>query len=418
MARDNEKKRTPCQELKDLIESPPMVKAFKEALNGVPVHPWIKAAVTTLRRDDKLAACSQASVIGVLMEAATMGLRLEGPLGQAYLSSREIWKKIDNDWTMTHMEAQLQVGYRGFIDIAYRDKEVREVEAVLVYRNDHFDFSKGSEPYIKHNWDVTASQKERGPIVSVYSGLRFKDGFYSFEVYPYADVRDQRDKTLEEKGILVRYTEDGDELFFKRYSKRTRYEEETGYTEDEYGNKNYFLSQTNGKGKVFQMSREDKSYQPWLQHEIPMVKKTAIRWSSKYWPLSNEFQNAAYLAEMEDNGLPQQLDKLLNDFIPEQIRTQVQANLPNAGQNTLAPAQNLSMQKTRSLAAQMAAEAGLVPGKEAEGVQEQEKPQPEEETPKQAKPEQSEDDCVREKLERIKAENDKKRKDNDGKKGE
>lgn len=360
MNKESEQKKTPYQELKELIEGPSMVKAFREALHGIPVQPWIKSAITALRRDNKLASCSQASVIGVLMEAACMGLRLEGPLGQAYLSSREIWTKNGDDWQLSHLEAQLQVGYRGFIDIAYRDNSVREVEAVLVYKNDHFEFSKGSEPFIKHNWDVTSSQKERGSIVAVYSGLRFKDGFYSFEVYPYADVKDQRDKTLEEKGILVRYTEEGEELFFKRSNKRTRYEKIPGYTEDEHGNRNYFLSQTNGKGKVFAMSDSDKAYQPWLQHPIPMVKKTAIRWSSKYWPLSNEFQNAAYLAEMEENGLPQQLDKLMNEFIPEQIRAQVQANLPNAGSKILSQSQNLSMAKAQNLAAQMAAEAGIV----------------------------------------------------------
>lgn len=398
--------------LVEIIESPAMEKAFTRALNNrIPTVSWLAAAKAAIWRDKKLRTANRNSVVNVLMQAATMGLRFEDALGQAYLSARENWKHTeDHGWQLQSIEAQLQVGYRGLIDLALRNKEVRSVDARLVYEHDNIDFQNGSTPYLNHTWDATAPKKDRGKLVSVYAGLRFVDGFYSFEVYPYADVLEQRDKTLLEKGIIVMRTEDGEELYFKREKRNMRYNDEVTPIKDNDGEiTSYCLEQSNGKGRLFPLSKDDLSYIPWIQHPIPMVKKTAVRWSSKYWPLSEEFQSAVYFAETEENGLKQQIDDAVKKMIPDQVRRQLEENIPNAVSKVLAPAQSLSMTKSRNLANQMAAEANLVKPK-AETAQAQGTGK---EGPENASGDEDSDE--KEELERIRK-NDEARKSKSGRK--
>lgn len=360
---------TPWQELKALIEDPAMEKSFRQALgSSMPVKAWISAAIGALYSDKKLRVATKNSVICVLMQAATMRLRFEDALGQAYLSPLEKWTYNDKTQKTeySHTEAQLTVGYRGLIDIAHRDPNVREVQATIVHEHDDFDFYYGSRPFVDHRWDVTKSTEERGRIVAVYSGLRYKDDFYSFEVYPYSDVVEQRNKTLEEKGYLVRYADDGTELFFKRASRRARYKDEVTVIH-EGDDTHYALEQMGNGGRLFPLTFDDLKYLPWIKYPIPMIKKTAIRWSAKYWPMSHEFNSAAYFAETEENGITQKIEDAVTAMIPKQIADQLENGTVSAGKRILGSAQGASMATMSNLAAQMANEAGLVQPKTTDG---------------------------------------------------
>lgn len=365
MSRQNNDERvlSPYEQLKELITNTAMMRSFGKALgNSMPVDPWVQSALALIYRDKKLQKARKDSVIFVLMQAATMGLRFEDALGQAYLSPLEKWTYDDvaQKTVFSHVEAQLTVGYRGLIDIAYRDPAVREVKPSIVHQNDDFEFYYGSRPFLDHRWDPRMTEADRGKMVAVYSGLRYKDDFYSFEVYPIGDVFAQRDKTLEEKNIIVRYTDDGEEIFFKR-DRRAKggYKEELGII-GEGDDVKYFLEQTNGKGRLFPMSFSDVQYLPWIKYPIPMIKKTAIRWAAKYWPMSHEFNSAAYFAETEEAGISQEIEEHVKALVPDEIRRQVEAALPSAGNKTLSKSQPISMETMGALSGQMAREAGVI----------------------------------------------------------
>jgi recombination protein RecT len=325
--------------VKSWLDNEAMRDVLRKTLpRNVPVDPWVQAALTTIRLDVKLLNCEPLSLMGALMTVASLGLRLEGPLGQAYLSARAVREKNPQTgrWEISHYEAQAQIGYRGFIDIAYRDPDVREVESIIVHHDDEFDFRRGSEPFVHHRWDHRKTPEERGPMVAVYSGLRFKAGYYSFEVYPFSDILVHRNKILAEKGIRVETGGDGNERYLRK-----------------------------GDRGEYEMNYQQIAKQPWLAFPIPMIKKTPIRWSAKYWPLSPDFQRAADLASLEEANVSQQLADIARTTLPSVIASQLEANAPNEGK--LADAQNLSLAKTKGLAAKMAAEAAARDGKAPQG---------------------------------------------------
>ena len=73
-------------------------------------------------------------------------------------------------------ECQLQIGYRGMIDLAYRSGEVVSIQAEVVYEHDIFEMEYGLEPKLRH---VPASG-ERGKPVRVYAVYKTKGGGFGF----------------------------------------------------------------------------------------------------------------------------------------------------------------------------------------------------------------------------------------------
>ena len=71
------------------------------------VERFTRAAVTVLRTNKGLANCSPESILGGLFVAAQLGLEIGGPLGYAHL-------------VPYGREAQLIVGYKGFVELFYR----------------------------------------------------------------------------------------------------------------------------------------------------------------------------------------------------------------------------------------------------------------------------------------------------------
>ena len=119
-----------------------MIKALepeiKRALPSVLTpERFTRMALSAINNTPKLAECSPMSFIAALMNAAQLGLEPNTPLGQAYLIP---YKNKGN------LECQFQIGYRGMIDLAYRNERMQSIEAHTVYENDDFSYSFGLEP--------------------------------------------------------------------------------------------------------------------------------------------------------------------------------------------------------------------------------------------------------------------------------
>ncbi len=321
---------TSYDKVKSWLTNVDMRKTLRRTLpEKIETDPWIELALVHIRTDEKVMNCTPMSIMGALMNIASMGLRLEGALGQAYLEAYAVkkWNSQTRENEITHYEAQAQVGYRGLIDIVYRDPEILDVEVFMVYANDIMEHQRGSKPFINHSWDHRSGKKSRGKIAALVTGLRYKNGYYSFEIYPFEDIIEHRNKVLLQKGIRVEENEGGDEIFIGK----------------KYGNK--------GEYAINPMT----TMNPWIKYELPMFKKTGIRWSAKYWNLSPDVQRAAQLSALEDAGVSQGNESLARAVLPSQVRVEAEQDLPNSGR--LAPAQGASIARNNNLAQQMAEEA-------------------------------------------------------------
>lgn len=119
-------KLTKSMSIADMIKA--MEPEIKKALPQV-ITPerFTRMALSALNTTPKLAECSQMSFLGALMNAAQLGLEPNTPLGQAYLIPYRNKGKL---------ECQFQIGYKGLIDMVYRNDNIQTVQAQCVYEND------------------------------------------------------------------------------------------------------------------------------------------------------------------------------------------------------------------------------------------------------------------------------------------
>lgn len=194
---------------------------IKKALPSV-ITPerFTRMVLSALSTNRTLQATTPQSFLGAMMTAAQLGVEPNTPLGQAYLIPYR-----------NHgvLETQFQIGYRGYIDLAYRSGEVSTIQAHVVYENDTFDYSFGLDPQLKH----IPAKSGRGAPIFVYAAFRTKDGGYGFEVMSVDDIREHAQK------------------FSKSYEKG-----------------------------------------PWQTHFEEMAKKTVLKKVLKYAPLKSDFVRA------------------------------------------------------------------------------------------------------------------------------
>jgi len=195
----------------------------------------VRIALTAIRNQPKLLQCDKYSILKAVMESAQLGLEPDGLLGHAYLIP--YWNSKRKCY-----EAQLQVGYRGFLDLARRSGQVSHIFAQVVYEKDHFKFTYGTNPSLEH---VPAAVADRGEKIAAYAIAYLVDGRTPFEVM----YRDQIEK-------------------IRDMSKRA-----------------------------------DEEDSPWSTHEDEMWRKTVIRRLAKYLPLSPELTRAAVLDEYREMGV-------------------------------------------------------------------------------------------------------------------
>ncbi len=210
---------TPARKtMMDLIQSmkPQIQAALPSVLTPERFTRMVLSAISTT---PKLSSCTPQSFLGAMMQAAQLGVEPNTPLGQAYLIPY-VNKGV--------LECQFQLGYKGMIDLAYRSKQVRDIQAHEVYENDEFEYELGLEAKLRHK----PAMKNRGAVVAYYAVFHTVDGGFGFEVMSVSDVT----------------------AHAKKYSQS-------------------FTSK----------------YSPWTRNFDEMAKKTVLKKCLKYAPLKTEF---------------------------------------------------------------------------------------------------------------------------------
>lgn len=243
-----ETKLTKSMSIPDLIKAmqPEIKKALPEVIT---VERFTRMALSALNTTPKLKECTAMSVLSALMQAAQLGLEPNTPLGQAYLIPFRNEKK-------GILECQFQIGYKGMLDLSYRNPLVQTIQAQAVYENDYFEYELGLNAKLVHRPVL----KDRGKIVLFYGLFKLTNGGYGFEVMSKEDV----------------------DAYAKEYS------------------------------KAF-----ESSFSPWKSNYIGMAKKTVIKQALKYAPIKADFKRALASDETIKKELAPDMTEVNGDNIFE-----------------------------------------------------------------------------------------------------
>ena len=146
------------------------------------VERFMQTFSQALAMEPKLAKCSRASVVGGVLEIATLGLE-PGVLGQAWMIPFNNKGKL---------EATVVVGYRGFLELARRSGQVGAIAHGVVYEKDYWDWILGSNGHVDHR---PSGEEERGKFVAAWAQAYIK-GFEK----PQFEVMLAREVNAIEKG--------------------------------------------------------------------------------------------------------------------------------------------------------------------------------------------------------------------------
>ena len=126
-------KLTKSMSIADMIKTlePEIARALPSVITP---EQFTRMALNALNNTPKLAECTQMSFLAALMNAAQLGLEPNTPLGQAYLIPYK---------NKGVLECQFQIGYKGMLDLVYRNEMVQTVQAQVVYQNDEFHYALG-----------------------------------------------------------------------------------------------------------------------------------------------------------------------------------------------------------------------------------------------------------------------------------
>lgn len=128
----------------------------------------LRIILTEMRVQPKLFQCEQKSLFGAVIQAAQLGLEPGSALGQCYLIPFENKKK-------QIIEAQLMLGYRGMVELAWRSGKIASLESHIVYEDDEFKQHLGSAKMLIHNPNDDASRRHQD-IKGAYAMAEFVNG--------------------------------------------------------------------------------------------------------------------------------------------------------------------------------------------------------------------------------------------------
>lgn len=162
-------------------------KQFKAISSIVPKHVTperlVRIGLNAVSRNPKLLDCTQESIIGAVVNCATLGVE-PNLMGHAYLVPR--W-----NGKTKQMEANFQLGYRGLIDLARRTGQLSVVYAREVYEGDKFEYAYGLEPKLIHE---PCGEDDENKVTHFYAVYKLNDGGFDFVVMSRRQAESHRDR--------------------------------------------------------------------------------------------------------------------------------------------------------------------------------------------------------------------------------
>jgi recombination protein RecT len=195
--------------LKDLLSTEKLKMAVASALpKHLKPERFIRIAITALTRNPKLQRCTQESFFQCLLDLSALGLEPDGR--RAYLIPYE-------DNRSQTVICQLQLDYKGIVELVRRSGEVSNIHADVVCENDTFDYMFGSGGFLRHKPAIA----NRGKVTCCYSFVRMKDGSEDFDVMNVEDVEAIRKRSRSSRNgpWVTDWNEMAKKTIFRRQSK-------------------------------------------------------------------------------------------------------------------------------------------------------------------------------------------------------
>lgn len=251
-----------ANEISTYLNQPKILQQLSDTL-GRNSKSLVTSALTAVTNNYQLKDATPASVYTSLMKAASLNLTVDPNLGFAYLVPYKRNFKENGQWVNV-TEAQLQIGYKGLVQLALRSGQIRSVNAGTIYETEF----KG---YNKITGELTIDEtiipdEDNDEVAGYFAYVQLVNGG---EVKQFS-----RKKQIEH--------------FAKKYSKAYSYDLDN-----------------------------NKKSSPWSTEFNAMAEKTVLKQVLKFVPMSLEMQEAVSVDE-NDMKWAKRVDEVTGLEIPDQ----------------------------------------------------------------------------------------------------
>ncbi len=147
-----------------------VVKKRIDDMLGKRSNQFITALMAATNNVAHLSECSPASVLNAALTVAALDLPINNNLGFAYIIPYNNSKKVGNNW-VKEWEAQFQMGWKGFIQLAQRSGQYKTIAATPVYEGQLV----AADPLLGNTFDWTARKSDT--IIGYVAQFQLMNGF-------------------------------------------------------------------------------------------------------------------------------------------------------------------------------------------------------------------------------------------------
>ena len=225
--------------------------------------PLVTSALTAIANNYQLKDATPVSVLTALMKAAALNLTVDPNLGFAYLVPYKRNFKENGQWVNV-TEAQLQIGYKGLVQLALRSGQIKSVNTGTIYESEFKGYNKITGEFTIDETIIPDEDKDE--VAGYFAYVQLVNGG---EVKQFS-----RKKQIEH--------------FAKKYSKAYSYDLDN-----------------------------NKKSSPWSTEFNAMAEKTVLKQVLKFVPMSLEMQEAVSVDE-NDMKWAKRVDEETGLEIPDQ----------------------------------------------------------------------------------------------------
>ena len=152
--------------------SNPQIQTYLQEVIGKNKDKFITNLVSATNQNKELQKCTNVSLMSGAIAASTLNLNLNSSFGYAYLVPFKN-NKLSKEKGQDIYEAQFQIGYKGFIQLALRTGEYQKINAIPVYRSQFNGWNALTEEISLNDFDDFGDDE----VVGYVAYFRLNNGF-------------------------------------------------------------------------------------------------------------------------------------------------------------------------------------------------------------------------------------------------
>ena len=164
-----------------LVKQPSFLEHAESVVpRGKSASRLIQVAAAAFIQNPQLLDCHPQSILNAVLNAVSLGLEVNTPLGEAYIVPFN---------SRNGKQAQFIPGYRGLVELMVRSGHVSHVQAFTVHEHDEFEHFLGSVPRHKR------AEGDRGEIIGAWCLVTMTNGRQAADYMDVGEIDAIRDKS-------------------------------------------------------------------------------------------------------------------------------------------------------------------------------------------------------------------------------